>query len=132
MAVRHLDIEFTNGFQGVAKMPNVDVKIGMGEGEALPYDLLFSALASCLYSTFLDINEKKKIAFDNCTIKVSGEKRTEIPATLEWVNVEFAITGVDESKQKGVEKAAELSTKYCSIYQTVAQVAEMSVNVTYN
>ncbi len=129
MAVRHLDVEFTKEFKGVAKMPNVDIKIGIGEGEALPYDLLFAALASCLYATFLDILEKKKIAFEGCTLSITGEKREEVPTTLQWVNVSFGIKGVPSEKEKAVSKSAELSTKYCSIYQTIAGVADMSFDV---
>ncbi len=129
MAVRHLDVEFTNEFKGVAKMPNVDIKIGMEEGEALPYDLLFAALASCLYSTFLEILDKKKIDFEGCTLSITGEKREEVPTTLKWVNVSFGIKGVDAGKEKAVTKSADLSTKYCSIFQTIAGVADMSFDV---
>ncbi len=131
MAVRHMDVKFENGFNGVAKAPKAELKIGVNTGEVLPYDMLFAALASCLYATFMDIVEKKKITYDSCTIEVTGEKRDEVPATLKWVNVGFNIEGLQEGKEKGITKSAELATKYCSIYQTIAQVAKMSFEVKF-
>lgn len=127
------DIEFKNSFEGVLKASNVDVKIGVNEGDAKPYELLFGALASCLYATFLDVVEKKKLKFEACTINVTGEKRTIVPTTLEWVKVEFTIKGASnlENKEKAFTKSADLATKYCSIYQTIAQVAEMEHTIQF-
>jgi len=130
MAVREMDIYFENGFNGVAKAPKADLKIGMNEGEVLPYDMLFAALASCLYATFLEIAEKKKLTYQSCNIKVTGEKRSQVPTTLAWVKVLFEIKGLDLSKEKAAIKSADLASKYCSIYQTISQVAEMSFQVT--
>lgn len=127
------DIQFKDTFEGVLKASRVDINIGMNEGEASPYELLSGALASCLYSTFLDVVEKKKLSFESCTINVTGEKRTSIPMTLEWVSVEFNIKGANnlESKEKAFIKSAELATKYCSIYQTIAQVAKMEHRIKF-
>ena len=127
------DIEFKNSFEGVLKASKAKVNIGVNEGEVLPYELLFGALASCLYATFLDIVKKKKIAFDSCTVHVTGEKRTTIPMTLEWVKVEFNIQSAKEleQKEKAFIKSVELATKYCSIYQTVASVAAMEYKINF-
>ena len=127
------DIQFKNSFEGVLKASNVDVKIGVNEGEAKPYELLSGALASCLYATFLDIVGKKKLEFTGCSINVSGEKRKLAPTTLEWVKVEFNIEGASnlDTKEEAFIKSAGLATKYCSIYQTIAQVAKMEHSVKF-
>lgn len=127
------DIQFKNTFEGVFKASKVDINIGMKDGDALPYELLTGALASCTYATFLDVVGKKKLEFESCTIKVTGDKKTTVPTTLEWVNVEFRIKGVNnlEVKEKAFIKSVEISTRYCSIYQTIAQVAKMSYSVIF-
>ncbi len=61
MAVRKADIFFTNEFSGELVVPKGKVTIGSTEGTVEPYDLLFGALASCLYATFLDVAEKRKL-----------------------------------------------------------------------
>lgn len=129
MAVLNMEVSFKDGFKGIAKAPQAEIAVGVDKGEVLPYDMLFGALASCLYATFMDVVEKKKITYDTCTVRVSGEKRSVVPATLEWVNVVFEIEGLLNGKEKGVVKSAELATKYCSIYQTIGKVAKMSFEV---
>lgn len=54
-------IRFANGFNGELLLDEGSVKIGRGAGEAAPYDMLYGALASCLYATFSGILEKKRI-----------------------------------------------------------------------
>jgi len=60
---------------------------------------------------------------------VTGEKRTETPTTLTWVDTKIIIKGAE--KEKGLEKSYEMATKYCSIYQTIAQVAKMTWSVEF-
>jgi putative redox protein len=111
--VDKIDLEFNNEFKGVMKAPKGQVFIGSQEGELKPYNLLFGALASCFYSTFLDIVEKKRITFDGANIEVSGTKREEVPTTLNHVEIKLTLKNVsDESKFK---KSAELAAKYCSV-----------------
>ncbi len=64
MTILKANVNFKNSFNGELIVPNGTVKIGITEKTLLPYDLLFGALASCLYSTFLDVVVKKKINFD--------------------------------------------------------------------
>lgn len=127
MAVRKADIYFGNEFKGALEVPNGKVPLGSVEGTIEPYDLLFGALASCLYATFLDVAEKKKIGFESAHIEVTGEKQTEVPTVLKWVDTKITIKGAE--KEKGLEKSFELATKYCSIYQTIGKVADMTWSV---
>ncbi len=129
MAIKRIEVRFNKSFKGELLAKNGKVKIGIEKGELAPYDMLLGSLATCLYSTFLDVIEKKRITFDESTVIVEGEKRKEIPATLEWVKVVIEISNV--SNEKGVLKAAELAEKYCSIYETISKVAEMSLEVKF-
>lgn len=124
MSLKEVTLKFTNDFSGELVAPNGTVKIGTEVGTVLPYDMLLGALGSCLYSTFLDIMNKKRVAYDRAEIHIVGEKRTEVPTTLKWVKVDFKI--FNPEKEVGIEQAVKLATEYCSIYQTISHVADMS------
>ncbi len=119
-----IEVTFDQSFNGEVQTPEATIKVGKGQDKVLPYDMLYGALASCLYSTFLDIAVKKRITYEKVLIEVEGEKRTEIPTTLKWVKVKFKVYHADKSK--GLDKALQLATEYCSVYQTISHVAEMS------
>ena len=129
MAIQRIEVKFSEGFKGELIAKSGKAKIGIEKGELAPYDMLLGSLATCLYSTFLDVIEKKRITFDESNVIVEGEKRKEIPATLEWVKVVIEISNV--SNEKGVLKAGELAKKYCSIYETISKVADMSLEVKF-
>ena len=118
------EIVFTDGFQGTLYLENGTVPIGKVPGGAAPYELLYGALASCLYATFMGILIKKKISITECRIEVDGEKREEIPTTLEWCHLTVTIKGAE--KEEPIKKSFDLACKYCSIYTTISQVAKMS------
>ncbi len=132
MAVLKVINQFTNTFKGTMIAKRGTVAIGSEEGTVAPYDMLFGALASCMYSTFLDIMEKKKVPFEAVDVEISGEKRTTIPMTLEWVTVKFVVKGAPEDKHKAFQQALDLAAKYCSIYQTIAHVAEMKTEIEFS
>ncbi len=127
--MKWVNMEFEYEFKGVLKAKRNTVAIGIEEGTIEPYDMVFGALGSCLYSTFLDIAVKKKIVYDGVRMKVSGEKRTEVPTTLKTVNVEVVV--VNPEKEKGLDQAMKLATEYCSVYQTLSHVAEMSYSLEF-
>ncbi len=127
MSKQDVTLNFENGFSGEIVAKNATVSIGGNDGQLRPYDMYLGALGSCFYSTFLDIIKKKRISFDKVSIHLTGEKRSEIPAYLQWVNLD--ITVFNPSSEKGLDKAAELAGNYCSVYQTTAKVADMSWNI---
>jgi putative redox protein len=129
MSVLRVDLKFKDGFKGQMAAKNTTVAVGLEAGELRPYDMMLGALASCLYSTFLDVTNKKRITFEESNVIVTGEKREQIPATLKWVKVVIEVKGASE--EKGVLRAAELSKKYCSVYETISKVAEMELEVKF-
>lgn len=132
MAIISVKTPFNNDFTGELVTGRARVEIGTGEGRLAPYDMLLGALSSCLYATFLGVVEKKRLVFESCDIEVKGEKRAEIPTTLEWCQVEMRIKGAVEGKEKHYIEAAKLAGEYCSIYQTLSHVANMSIEVIFD
>ena len=129
MAVRDVEVKFSREFVGELNTGETIAAVGKEPGELAPYDMLFAALASCLYATFLDIVDKKKIDFVSAKLTVTGEKREEVPTTLKWVKVKYEIEGSDN--EKALMRSAELAAKYCSVYQTLSHVADMSWELEY-
>ncbi|MBE0450343.1 MAG: OsmC family protein [Clostridia bacterium] len=127
MERKEVSLVFSNGFNGELIAPNGTCRIGAEKDTLAPYDMLFGALASCLYSTFLDVAEKKRINYDRVEMVVTGEKRDEIPATLKWVKVKAVVFNAE--KELGLEQSFKLATEYCSIYETISKVAEMSYEI---
>ena len=127
MAVQKIEVKFRDGFKGELIAKNAKAAVGNQKGELAPYDMLLGALATCLYSTFLDVLKKKRINFDGANVIVTGEKRETIPMTLNWVNIVIEV--INASNEKGVLKAAELAKKYCSVYETISKVADMKLEV---
>lgn len=129
MSKQHVDVHFSNGFKGKLIAANGTVAIGTGQGEVKPYDMLLGALASCLYATFMEIAEKKKISYESVDMAIDSVKRSEVPTTLEKVNVQLIVTGADN--EAGLIKALDLSAKYCSVYQTLTHVATMTHSIEF-
>lgn len=127
MDKKEVTLKFTNAFEGDLIAPKSIVKIGSEEGTIAPYDMLLGALGSCLYSTFLDVMKKKRIEFERFEMVITGEKRTEVPTTLKWVNVDAVVYAPE--KENGVSESFRLATEYCSIYSTLSHVAEMSYKI---
>ena len=103
------------------------VGIGSEPGEFYPYDLLLGALSSCFYYTLYEILEKRKVEIPTMEIIVTGDKRTEVPTTLEWVNLEVIVTG--DVNEKQFLRYVDLAGKYCSIHETISKVAKISHEV---
>lgn len=129
MSKLKVDVQFDDSFSGQLIGPRGQAEIGAKEGTVAPYDMLFGALASCLHATFMGIAQKKKIGYESVHYDVTGEKREEVPTILKWVHVKMTIKGAE--KQKGLVKAAEMASEYCSIYYTLSQIADMKLDVEF-
>ncbi len=128
-----INIEFQNGFNGVATNENGQ-ELHVSPDQWKPYELLFTALASCMYSTFLDVINKKKLDYDKITISVDGEKIDDVPSFLKKADIVFTISGAEKDNEKIVarfEKSLKLSEKYCSIYNTVIKIAELNSSLVF-
>lgn len=129
MAVDNVSLKFDNQFVGEVTSPAGTIKMGEQENGFAPYHLLFGALGSCFYSTFLAIATKKRLVFERAEIEISGSKRTGENNTLEFVTIKMVVYGGENEAQ--LIKSAELGTKFCSIHQTISKVATMNLEVSF-
>lgn len=129
MSETTVKLSFQRSFSGRLDAPQASIPLGKEEGQLRPYDLLLGALGSCFYSTFLGIADKMRLDYTEADLFIHGIKREEVPTTLKTVDMVFTIKGAKE--QKGFERASELAAKYCSIHETIAQVAEIRLELAF-
>ena len=103
--------------------------LGRSEGAFAPYELLLGGLSYCLYSTFLSIAEKMQLTYGDVALDINGVKRDEKVATLKTVTIAVTAKGVED--QGKFEKAFEISTRYCSVFQTISKVADITWDITF-
>ncbi|MDD3823661.1 MAG: OsmC family protein [Sphaerochaetaceae bacterium] len=105
--------------------------LGLGEQahEFAPYELLLGALSYCLFSTFVSIAQKMQLEYTGVDLDVNGVKRDEKVATLETCDITVTAKGVTD--QGKFNKAFEIATRYCSIFQTLSKVATMRWTTTF-
>lgn len=129
MKVDTVNLKFDSNYIGELTSPTGTIKLGSQENGMKPYHLLFGAIASCFYATFLSVAEKMRVSFTDVDIEVSGNKRDETPATLDQVTIQMVVyNGTDQNKLK---RAADLGAQYCSIHETVSKVANIDLVVTF-
>lgn len=121
-------LDFKSQFKGQLKLREGAIDIGLEANEARPYDLLQGALAACLHSTFLDILEKKRLTIDFAHYEIEGEKRDEVPTTLKSVKVTVTLPA---GQEEALTKSMMLAKKYCSVFSTLSNVAEMELVIIY-
>ncbi len=122
---------FDNNYHGILTGHHGATRVGAEEGALAAYDMFLGGLAACLNHTFQSIVDKKKLTFHSVSYDIVGEKRKEVPTTLETVEVNVTIKGAEEGKESQYEKAMDLASQYCSVYQTISKVAEMTTNVIF-
>jgi len=124
-----VSMTFNDQFKGTLETNQSSLSIGMEQGDFRPYQLLFGALGSCFYATFLSVSKKMRLSFDEAIVTVDGKKRTTIPETLEVVYLTLTIKGGSDHEK--LKKAAKLGADYCSIHETIKQVADINLEVIF-
>lgn len=130
MATDTILTKWSNDFVGVMEAPRGKVLLGDQPDGVSPYNLLFGALASCFYATFLSIANKKRLTFASATVEISGRKRDDKIATLEYVKIVLTIK--DPSDEAQMLRSAELGAQYCSVHETVSKVAKVDLEVKFD
>ncbi len=129
MNVDDIELRFAEGFNGQLIAPGGTIAIGGEKGGMQPYHLLFGALGSCFYATFLSVATKKRLTFKEARLTISGHKRDTIPPMLDHVEIHMVVSGA--SDEKGIRRSAELGAEYCSIHATISKVAEIVLDVSF-
>lgn len=121
---------FEPRYRGLVQGSRAQLVLGPDEGEFGPYDLILAGLSGCFYVTFLGIAGKMQLHYQEVIIDVRGEHREEPPTMLKHIVLDMEVKGADPGKEKQYRRATEIAGKYCSVYQTLAQVAEMETHLT--
>jgi putative redox protein len=129
MKTDNVQLKFSNQFVGSMTSPTGRVVLGQQPDGMAPYHLLYGAVGSCFYATFLSIVQKKQLTFIDADLEVSGIKRDKVPATLEYLKMVLTIRGGTNHEQ--LKDSAELGAKYCSIHETISQVAKVELEVIF-
>ncbi|NLA96099.1 MAG: OsmC family protein [Clostridiaceae bacterium] len=125
----HIKAVFAPHYHGHVQGKRGSLVMGPEENEFGPYDLVLAGLSGCFYLTFLGITEKMQLSYDQVIIDIKGEHRKEPPTTLEHIVIEMTIKGANTEKEKQFLRATEIAGKYCSVYQTLSQVAEIETKL---
>ncbi len=124
-----IKMTFKEGFVGEMTSPTGTVKIGKQEQGVSPYHMLYGALGSCFYATFLSIADKMRLTLDGAELEISGTKRDQSPATLEHVLIKLVV--FNPSHEEKLRKAASLGAQHCSIHETISKVANIELEVIF-
>lgn len=93
-----------------------------------PMEVVLMGLSACAGIDVKLILTKAKQKFSDIQVKVSADRREEIPRVYTDINLHFVITGTDLS-EKQVSRAIKLSAeKYCS----VSHMLQDTVKITHS
>ena len=124
----HIQIAYNGQNEGTL---HATENVSVGAVGLKPYDMVLGGLGACLNYTFQDVLDKMRTEVGSVDYDITGIKRDEVPTILKEVIVNVTVSGVDESKQKKVEKAWLKATEYCSMYETLSRVATMKPSLTF-
>ncbi len=92
-----------------------------------PYHFLLGALSGCFYMTLREIANKMKVSFSSVEMSISCTKRQTAPTTMDYCLLKIRAFGVVDKIK--FESACEKTSRYCSIFQTLKQVAIMEYEI---
>lgn len=129
MSETRVHLDFGTAMDGTLNTARGKARVGNVEDGLKPYDMFLGALGGCYYATFLDIVKKMRLVYTGATIDILGVKREEVPTTLKTVTMVFTVRGADD--HKAFDRAATLAAKYCSVHETIKQVAEITLETRF-
>jgi len=126
-----IKLSFDNGNDGLLESKSGKTEVSYIGNGLEPYELFLGGFASCLHATFKGIVAKKKLTFESAIYDVIGVKRETVPTTLETLTSIVTITGVEEGKQKAIQKSMDMAERYCSISALISEVADMKFEIIF-
>ncbi len=95
-----------------------------------PMELVLVALGSCSAVTVVEFLNKMRQPFTSLHVEISGERAENPPRVYTRIHARYLVGGdVGHSR---VERAIALTeTKYCSVWTTLEQTAEMTHSIEF-
>lgn len=106
------------------------VQLGRETGTVAPYELLLGGLSYCLFRTFESVTEKMKVKYEGMDMEITGVKGDDAIGMLTNVTLQVSMTGAPDEKK--VRKAFDISTRYCSVFNTLGKIAEMKWDISFH
>jgi len=128
-AKTHIVSQFTQHEGRLVTDSGAMVALGHEADTFAPYELLLGGLSYCLFSTFESIAEKMQLVYAGMDMNITGIKRDDKIATLETCSIKVLAKGAPD--QEKFSKAFEISTRYCSVFQTIGKVATMDWEIVF-
>ncbi|HET7627906.1 MAG TPA: OsmC family protein [Bacillales bacterium] len=90
-----------------------------------PFQLLVSSLAVCSGTVLQKVLRKKRIAYDDITIRADVTRNPDKADRVEKIHIHFLIKGdgLDDAK---IKKSLEVAKKNCSMVQSVIDSIEVT------
>ena len=99
-----------------------------GDKAPSPMEMVLIAAGGCSAIDVVSILQKGRNEVTGCEVKLTSERREEVPRYFTKINLHFIVTGKGLT-EKVVERAVQLSAeKYCS----VSLMLEKAVTVTHS
>lgn len=99
-----------------------------GDKAPSPMEMVLMAAGGCSAIDVVSILQKGRQNVTNCEVKLTSERREDVPRLFTHINLHFIVTGSD-LKEAAAARAVDLSAeKYCS----VALMLEKAVNITHS
>ncbi len=106
------------------------VLLGREQGTVAPYELLLGGLSYCLFRTFESVTEKMKLKYEGMDMEITGVKGDDAIGMLTNVTLKVSMTGAPDEKK--ITRAFDISTRYCSVFNTLGKVAEMKWDISFH
>lgn len=113
----------TGAFNTTVEYGTLDIS-GNSELGFRPYQLLVSSIAGCSGGVLRRVLEKKRIAFDTIEIEAEVERNEKEANRITRIALHFIVYGKDLDL-KQVQKSLEVSSKNCSMVQSVKDAIEI-------
>lgn len=122
--IREINAHFTDGNRYFENSLGSEFHYTQATG---PYEYLLGALAGCYVSTLSGY--ERKTGWEKLDVNVQGIKRESIPTTLESTTIKLKAYKVDDKDE--FTRLAKKASEECSIYQTIAQVSKMTLEIEF-
>ncbi len=89
-----------------------------------PTEMVLVGLGGCMSIDVLSILEKSKQPVEEFDVKVSGNRREEVPGLFENILITITVTG--DVKESKLQQAIRLSEEtYCTVFKIVEKTANI-------
>lgn len=100
-----------------------------GDKAPSPMEMVLMSVGGCSAIDVVSILQKARQDVRDCEVRLTSERRDEVPRTFTHINLHFVVSGKGLT-EKSVERAVNLSAeKYCSVSLMLGKAASVTHSV---